>query len=232
MTLLGVLVDELKVQLADETLRYGGAWYDTGHAYHDNMLRWFHARMRDAGPFTLLDVGASTGAYALMAAHLPGMTAWAFEPYDEAFAVLQKNLRLNGLLDRVHAVPLAVSDAVGEQTFHVCEPREVAGLSQLGGVPRADKTYHDVKVAATTIDQFVAANFIQRVDVLKIDTEGGELAVLTGAMDVLRRDHPLVICEYAPTNACQYGYDPEALVELLTDIGYNVRRDHEDIIAE
>lgn len=232
MTLLGVLVDELKVQIADETLHYGGAWYDTGRAYHDNMLRWFHARMRDAGPFVVLDVGASTGAYALMAAHLPQMTAWAFEPYDEAFAVLQRNLRLNGLLDRVHAVPLAVSDAVGEHTFHVCEPRAVAGLSQLGGVPRADKTYHDVTVTVTTIDQFVAANGIERVDVLKIDTEGGELAVLRGAMQVLQRDHPLVICEYAPTNASQYGYDPEALVELLTGLGYNVRRDHEDIIAE
>lgn len=232
MTVIGVLVDDLTVQLVDDTLHYGGAWYDTGHAYHDNMLRWFHARMKDAPAFTMLDVGASTGAYALMAAHLPQMQAWAFEPFDEAYALLEANIRLNRLQDRVHAVPLAVGETFGEQEFYVCEPPEVAGLSQLGGKPRADKTYRTQRVVATTIDSYCAANFIARVDVLKIDTEGGELAVLRGAMDVLRRDHPLVIAEYAPTNADQYGYHPDALIELLTGLGYNVRKDHEDIIAE
>lgn len=232
MTITGILTDDLTVLLHDSTLRYGGAWYDTGRAYHDNMLRWFHARMRDAGPFTLLDVGASTGAYALLAQYLPNMRAWAFEPFAEACAVLHTNIWLNGLQERVTAVPLAISDQISEQDFHVCEPPEVAGLSQLGGTPRADKQYHTVQVPATTIDAYCAAHGIDRVDVLKIDTEGGELAVLRGAMQVLQRDHPLVIAEYAPTNAAQYGYHPDALIELLVGLGYNVRKDHEDIIAE
>jgi hypothetical protein len=44
-----------------------------------------------------------------------------------------------------------------------------------------------VVISLTTIDDFVARNNIQRIALLKIDTEGNELNVLKGAVDTIRR---------------------------------------------
>lgn len=50
---------------------------------------------------------------------------------------------------------------------------------------------------AVTLDSYVEAEGIARVDLIKLDIEGAELAALTGAAGVIRRDNPcLQICLY------------------------------------
>jgi FkbM family methyltransferase len=229
---IGTFFDAFTVNIDERTLGLGGAWWNDGRSYHENMLRQFYARWKDAAPFTLLDVGASTGAYALMAAHLPQMTAYAFEPYNPAYQVLKANIKLNHLGSRVHAYPVALSDFNGLEHFHIAVPDEVAGLSQLGGTPRADKTYRTETAMVTTIDGFVHDNKIKHVDVIKVDVEGGDLFVLLGAANTLLRDKPVVIVEYSDLNTAQYGYAPEDIVNFLADMGYSITREHEDVIAE
>jgi len=47
-----------------------------------------------------------------------------------------------------------------------------------------------------TLDQFAAENMVDRVDIIKLDIEGGELGALCGAEGILREWHPLLLVEF------------------------------------
>jgi precorrin-6B methylase 2 len=51
--------------------------------------------------------------------------------------------------------------------------------------------------STTTVDELVRASGPSRVDILKIDTDGNDLGVLEGSVEVVSQDHPLVIVELA-----------------------------------
>lgn len=228
----GTLFDDKTVELYPPTLAFGGAWWSNGTAYHGDMLRKFYTRYCDpVEPFTLFDVGASTGAYTLLAAHLPHMSAYAFEPYTPAYLALCENIRLNKLKHRVKAHEIAMADYVGKAEFNIATPADVSGLSAVGGKQRTDVVYERETVSVVTVDWFVQHNEIERVDVLKIDVEGGELLVLRGAEMVLKRDKPLVIAEYGQLSR-NFDYEPEDMEDYLIGLGYSVRRESEDIVAE
>ena len=68
----------------------------------------------------------------------------------------------------------------------------------------------DLPVYALAIDQLGLA---RRVSLIKIDAEGHERAVIEGMIDLVRRDHPVIIYEASR----QAG-------ELLESLGYRLRR--------
>src|SRR5205807_2491515 len=68
------------------------------------------------------DVGANVGVYVLQFAHWSGPTGQvvAFEPNPSACSILQKHVRMNGLVQRVRIVPSAVGEAIVEVHPNVC----------------------------------------------------------------------------------------------------------------
>lgn len=60
------------------------------------------------------------------------------------------------------------------------------------------------------------------VDFIKIDTEGGEIDILKGAANLLRRDAPIISVEYGPGGYDAYGYTPATLFEFAAEIGYSI----------
>ena len=161
---------------------------------------------------TFLDVGANTGVYSLlMAASNPGTTVHAFEPVPSVFARLRANVELNGF-DNVHVHEVAVSDVSGQADIHVPGEGVPTESSLLPGFRPGTDT---VPVRVTTLDDFVSENGIERVDVVKIDTEGTARMVIAGARRMLARDAPLLMCEIL------HAVDSDtAAAPLLKDLGY------------
>ncbi|HEX2023638.1 MAG TPA: FkbM family methyltransferase [Acidimicrobiales bacterium] len=144
------------------------------------------------------DVGANIGLYSLGLSQLtPNGRVFAFEPSPGAFEWLRRNLTANGVTN-VEAVHGAASDRVGTIAFH-----DVAFFTA-GSFTAEEGSYLDseavgstlVEVPCTTLDAFVESSGVERVDVLKIDVEGAELAVLEGAERTLAEHQPTVVMEF------------------------------------
>ena len=163
---------------------------------------------------TVLDVGANIGLSALEFARATGAggKVLAFEPHPDTAARLRANLERNRI-GNVEIVQSAVGAAPGTVTFNESAD---ATLSSATLVPRNLVRSFDVPL--TTVDLTWAQAGKPQVSALKIDVEGGELAVLQGATELLARDHPVILLE-------AWGADQlDPIHALLTAAGYERRQ--------
>lgn len=141
------------------------------------------------------DVGSNTGYYAVLAAKInPGIHVYAFEPSPGPLYFLLQNIKLNKVGDRVEAVPVALSDKPGKLLFQPAFNPKYAFLEHhLGGTGHevADQS-QSVEVTSDTLDHFLGD---RPVDLIKLDTEGTEDQILTGATTVIQKHRPIIICE-------------------------------------
>ena len=153
--------------------------------------------LRDGGDF--VDVGAHVGMYSVAAARAlgPQGRVLAFEPNPAARAQLEANVELNRC-DNVVVSRAAVSDAVGETVLHVPATPDPSFSSLEGGRFAEGEP---VAVATTTVDAAVHEHGL-RPGVVKIDVEGGELAVVAG-MDETLALRPTLLVEVDPESGAE-----------------------------
>ncbi|GCD20842.1 hypothetical protein CTKZ_24040 [Cellulomonas algicola] len=172
-----------------EAFRQGG-WWGYERPLPDVLLAAVRER-RGA----VVDVGANTGVYSLVAASVPGTTVHAFEPYAPVAAMLRENLTLNSTGRRVHVVEAAVSDVEGQLDLYV--PPDVGLVETSSSTDPGFKggELRRVQVRAVTLDGWWASAGRPRVGVVKVDVEGAEERTLRGARTVLRECRPWVVLE-------------------------------------
>lgn len=144
---------------------------DSGEAW---ALDYARSVMPEAA--VVFDVGANLGDWTLAAQKAwPAATVHAFEPAEDIYR------QLAGRVGAV-CVQAALGDEEGEAVLYA-----VAGVSGLSSLHLRDLAAHQMTMSAagavqvTTIDSYCAANGIGRIDYLKIDAEGHDLAVIKGA---------------------------------------------------
>jgi FkbM family methyltransferase len=150
------------------------------------------------GARTVLDVGANTGVYALLSAAIqPQAKVYAFEPHPTNYRRLVANINLNHVTN-IEAIEQAVGDKPGRVEFTI--PAD-EGLSLVSSAVRPFAEAHhgieykQVAVTQTTLDAFVTERRLETVDIVKIDVEYYELAVLRGAEKTFATHGPVVLCE-------------------------------------
>jgi FkbM family methyltransferase len=133
---------------------------------------------------TVFDVGANLGIYSLSArAANPDSTIHAFEPTPQHAAHLRGTLAANGVTG-VHVHEAAVGGTSGEAVLNVStgDLHENEGMNFITATPQAALT-HPVRM--TSLDDFCETHGVGRVDLVKMDVEGNERAVLDGARRLL-----------------------------------------------
>ena len=144
-----------------------------------------YAAFRAATPpgGTVLDVGANVGAYTLLFGQWVGAAGrvLAFEPQPEIYDGLAAHVQLNALGRVVSPIMAAVSDRAATADLIVSG---TAGESRLAGAGEAGSA--TLPTTLVTLDDVCAQRQL-RPDVIKIDVEGWELAVLRGARRLLAR---------------------------------------------
>ena len=164
---------------------------------------------------TVLDVGANIGVYTEFLAKLVGPSGRvvAFEPEQQNMERLRVATQAYKQVEVVHA---AVSDVSGSVKLYIADDLNVDHRTYAPGEERPC-----VEVRAVTIDHFVTAQ--DRVDVIKMDIQGAELAAVRGARRVLSsRPAPVLIFEYWPYGLCSAGHNPDDLIAELESAGYEL----------
>jgi FkbM family methyltransferase len=146
---------------------------------------WLAANI--AAGSVVYDIGAHVGFFTLLCSALAGPTGSvrAFEPRVENIERLAANLRANDARN-VRVVEAAVCDSEGEAAFIVDDSTLEGRLGDGGDA--------SVRVATTTVDACVADG-MPAPDLLKIDVEGAEGAVIRGAAGTIREFGPRLLIE-------------------------------------
>lgn len=141
-------------------------------------------RLAGLGDLTVFDVGAHVGEYATHLHRLcPAAMIWSFEPHPASF----KQLKAVADSEGFQAVNVALSDVAGSAPLYDhAMATATAGTAHaslhaqvIERIHHGQATVHEVQV--TTIDDFVKSHEIRHLNLLKIDAEGHELAILHGA---------------------------------------------------
>jgi FkbM family methyltransferase len=157
---------------------------------------------------TVIDVGANYGYYTLLLADAVGEAGHviAVEPNPDAVALLTQSVLLNGHAGRTRIVPSALGASAGQRLLYVPdnEPKNAA-LVDRADLP-AGRT---LEVSTVTLDEVALA--CPRIDLVKIDAEGGEQEIVAGMRGLIERDKPMLVLEY---NTARYA-EPRAFLDSL-----------------
>lgn len=166
----------------------------------------------------IVDIGSYIGDFALYCAHYLGAKVVAYEPTTENFEVLKKNLDLNPkLAGRIAAVNRGVAST----------PEVVANVEIIGREVHASSSLYENNEATEkrtfecdTIEEIFNKNGLDKVDLLKIDCEGGEYDIIPATpTKVLERVHSLVYEWHTIP-----GWEPrlESMEEKLKHAGFSL----------
>ena len=170
-----------------------------------------------------VDIGANSGYFTILAAGRVGVEGHviAFEPNPAVRRRLQRHVDINRMNDRVRVFDVAITDRDADDVhlFISCRT-DNSGLSSLTPSVAAlasGELSRDVKVHISTsrFDSWMRTAPLPRIDLIKIDVEGAELAALQGMRRTLERFRPpAIVCETQ-----EHG----PAVQFLRSFGYRVR---------
>jgi FkbM family methyltransferase len=187
-------------------------------AWEPQVTREMRPLLRPGAVF--VDVGANIGYFTLLAASLVGDRGQvvAFEPNPENRALLERSIQENGFTN-TNLHPYAVDEVARTLQLY---PTEASSLSLV----LAECSSHAVPektqprtVQTVVLDDFLAG--LDRLDIVKIDTDGAEPRVLRGMRGLIEKHQPVIFTEFFPE-----GYrlisnrTAESVLEELLDLGY------------
>jgi len=148
----------------------------------DSLRMW--AALARAGT-TVIDIGAYTGVYALIAAKL-GAKVVAIEPLPRNV----KRLRINALENRL---PMQIIEAACsyEEGIATLGYNDQIDLTSGASLEKPNQQHATIKVSTITVDALALTG----ISAIKIDVERHEPAVILGAVETIRRERPALMIE-------------------------------------
>lgn len=152
-------------------------------------IAWLERELRASD--VLWDVGANVGGYTLVAAVIGGgARVVAVEPAYRTYASLCDNVLLNGVSERVTALPLALAAETRVDSLAYSDVAPGAASHALGSGHRAPTddpvvTEFRQQILTYRLDDLLERFGLPAPTLLKLDVDGGEAAVLAGARAAL-----------------------------------------------
>lgn len=193
-----------------------GTWLSDTEEFNEPLIL-----QKSSGDF--LDIGACFGMWSIRARDYYRRIV-AFEPDPRARRELFQNIRLNDAWN-VSVMAYALGRREAEQVFHLYETGESSLLAEHMG----HKAKSSVTVKVKTVDMIVQ-QLALKPSLLKLDVEGAEADVLSGAQETVRLYSPRLVIEvHHPTTILDVensvgGYDWKIRYRYLNQNVYPFER--------
>jgi FkbM family methyltransferase len=170
----------------------------------------------------ILDIGANVGVWSASANQIfPHATIHAFEPVPKTFATLRRNVGKMALV-RTHCL--------GFSSEPKSKPMQIYSESQVNSMEDAKsqigQLIETIIVPCTTLDAWLKALAIDKIDLIKIDVEGHELQVLIGGVNTFREARVAFLLIEAKSilssEVSGPGVSLEQLSSFLSPLGYRL----------
>lgn len=207
--------------------------------YDDAITDVLAALLRRGG--TVVDAGANVGLIGLRLAARVRVLGTGHvllvEPVPANVKLLAASIEANGLDAFCTVFNVGLADATGSATLLVEGRRMRSGNAGLVPPPGHRRRLTETPIALRTLDDLVRDAGDPTIDIIKLDVEGSELAVLRGAMATIQRDRPIVFGEFYSVLMAHQGATFVDVMKLLAPLGYRafaiVRRRHlVEVLAE
>lgn len=169
-----------------------GYWVRKGVIWEEHLTRIFSKYSRPGT--NVVDAGAFIGLHTLFLANVCRCNVYAFEPQPVVFGLLSQNIQQNNLGDTVSPSCVMLSNKSGIAKMGI--PRNYNEWKNPGGLGIVDNTFshadlRTISVPSATLDSFELKN----VSLIKVDVEGHEMEVLSGAHDLIWDSRPVLVVE-------------------------------------
>ncbi len=134
----------------------------------------------------IIDAGAFTGDTAIPLSEITQKNVYAFEPFNESFELLNKNIGDNNI-DNIIPVNKSLGDINGQRTLFLAGDN-VQGITNDPKIRKHDK---ELIVEEVTVDKFVIDNDLN-VGLISVDVEGAEMDLLKGAIETIKTQKPIL----------------------------------------
>ena len=159
-----------------------------------------------------VDIGANAGSYTVLACAVRGARGYCCEPVPATFQRLLDNVAINNISGRVEALNVGLSDRVDEVSF-------TAGLDCANHVLAKDE--HASEVARVTVLPLDAVLRDEAPTILKIDVEGFETRVLSGAVETLGKPSLHSVIMELNGSGRRYGFSDADLIITMKRYGFS-----------
>ena len=165
-----------------------------------------------------LDIGANIGYFSMLAANKePTSKIFSFEPVRKLFQKLEENILVNNM-SNITAVNIAIGDTDEEKELFISAADNL-GMSSFQPPENYSGKKEIVKVVS--IYRWFKTAGLSRIDLVKLDIEGSELAALKGMQEVLQNFKPVVIAEINPETLRLFNLKPADICEFLSKLDFS-----------
>jgi len=193
--------------------------------YHEIETTLLMGALLKAGDL-VVDIGAHIGYFSLLASRLVGDAGhvFSFEPIEENIGHLYHNMEINNARN-ITVIPKIVGDRVCRVPFHFNRDNDGGhALWDVGMHPANPKSKAKPIIRSlpmTTLDDHFISMDVNRLKVIKIDTEGNEFNVLKGAGNLLKTHRiRCIVWELNTFGLAQMGHCEADLRQYMYELGY------------
>jgi len=191
-------------------LRKHGSWHSA--------LRKVAIRYIKEGDIAL-DIGAMIGYFTIIFAKLAGKDGkvFAFEPHPGNFDILKKNIEINHCKN-VIPIQKALSNRNGKARLYCYSGNRGKNITF-----HFDDRYNEfIPIETIRLDNYFG-KYNGRIDFIKIDAEGADMAIVQGMGDLLEKNKDIkIVTEYLPLGLSRFGCEPENYLKLLKRCGFKL----------
>ena len=164
-----------------------------------------------------IDIGANIGYFSLLSATISSsVKVISFEPVKDIFQKMKENFSINdcknieainaavGEINELRELFVSDADNLGMSSFH--QPENYSGRKE--------------KVEVVVIDDWFNTSGLSKIDLIKLDIEGSELAALKGMKGVLEKQKPVLLVEINPETLSLFGLKPHDIFNYLKQLNF------------